>query len=139
MSTTIRPELSKKNRYWLERHRFYELKHFCLQYPLWKELYNTIDSLNPKPIEHMALSMAKAHGRPTERSAITRAFLSERMELVTQNAVRADPDLARYILEGVTNGWSYDVLNARLGVPCCKDTYYDRYRRFFWLLSADRQ
>lgn len=27
MATTIRPELSEKNPYWIERHRYYELKH----------------------------------------------------------------------------------------------------------------
>lgn len=37
MSTTIRPEVSEKNQYWIEKHRYYELKHFCLQY---KELYS---------------------------------------------------------------------------------------------------
>lgn len=31
MSTTIRPELSEKNQYWLDKHRYYELKHFCLK------------------------------------------------------------------------------------------------------------
>ena len=31
MATMIRPELSEKNPYWIERHRYYELKHFCLQ------------------------------------------------------------------------------------------------------------
>lgn len=39
MGTIIRPELSEKNKYWLEKHRYYELKHFCLQYPLWKQAY----------------------------------------------------------------------------------------------------
>lgn len=33
MGTNIRPELSNKSPYWIERHRYYELKHFCLQYP----------------------------------------------------------------------------------------------------------
>lgn len=28
MSTTIRPELSEKNQYWIDKHRYYELKHF---------------------------------------------------------------------------------------------------------------
>ena len=35
MSTDIRPEISPNNKYWIEKHRYYELKHFCLQYPLW--------------------------------------------------------------------------------------------------------
>ena len=36
-------------------------------------------------------------------------------------------------------GISYDHLKARTGIPCCKDVYYDLYRRFFWLLSKERQ
>ena len=32
MGTTLRAELSEKNPYWIEKHRYYELKHFCLQY-----------------------------------------------------------------------------------------------------------
>lgn len=44
MSKSLRhPELSEKNPYWIERHRYYELKHFCLQYPLWKKMYEAID------------------------------------------------------------------------------------------------
>ena len=45
MGTTIRPELSEKNPYWIERHRYYELKHFCLQYPIWKKAYAALDGL----------------------------------------------------------------------------------------------
>lgn len=42
MSTSIRPELSPKNCYWIEKHRYYELKHFCLQYPTWRRKYNSL-------------------------------------------------------------------------------------------------
>ena len=31
MGTTIRPELSEKNPYWIERHRYYELKDLSLR------------------------------------------------------------------------------------------------------------
>ena len=30
------PDISKKNPYWIDRERYYELKHFCLQYRYWK-------------------------------------------------------------------------------------------------------
>ena len=43
MGTTIRPELSEKNPYWIEKHRYYELKHFCLQYPIWRKAYSVLD------------------------------------------------------------------------------------------------
>ena len=44
MGTTLRAELSEKNPYWIEKHRYYELKHFCLQYPIWKKAYSALDS-----------------------------------------------------------------------------------------------
>lgn len=50
MSTTIHPELSKKNEYWIEKHRYYELKHFCLQYPIWKEAYQSLDGLEARHV-----------------------------------------------------------------------------------------
>lgn len=45
MATLIRPELSLNNKYWIDRHRFYELKHFCLQYKSWKKSYEALNEL----------------------------------------------------------------------------------------------
>lgn len=45
MGTDIRAEVSTKNRYWIEKHRYYELKHFCLQYSQWKKMYVSLDGL----------------------------------------------------------------------------------------------
>ena len=39
MGTVITPEISEKNEYWISRHRYYELKHFCLQYKEWVKSY----------------------------------------------------------------------------------------------------
>ena len=47
MGTSIRPEVSSKKEYWLSRHRYYELKHFCLQYPEWKRNYRALDGFAP--------------------------------------------------------------------------------------------
>ena len=138
MSTTIRPELSEKNKYWIERHRYYELKHFCLQYPIWKKAYLSLDGLAKRPND-LALFPARQHlGDPTAKCAEARIFYSDRMDMVEQVATATEPELAKYILQSVTNGLSYDILKARLEIPCCKDVYYDLYRRFFWLLNKER-
>ena len=135
MATTIRPELSGKNKYWLEKHRYYELKHFCLQYPTWKKARENIDSFN-RPQEDMTIfSNTNSHSDPTARCAVARAFYSERMEMIEQTAIAADADLYVGILRAVTKGESFEYLKARLEIPCGRDMYYDRYRRFFWLLS----
>ena len=58
--------------------------------------------------------------------------------MIEHTARQADPELADYILKGVTEGLSYDIIKARMNVPCCKDVYYDKYRKFFWLLNKVR-
>ena len=55
MATVLRPELSSKNKYYIDKHRYYELKHFCLQYTEWKKSYSAFDdtSLPLSMIEHI--------------------------------------------------------------------------------------
>lgn len=138
MGTTIRPELSEKNQYWIEKHRYYELKHFCLQYPIWKKAYLSLDGLAKRPNDLALFSNQQHLSDPTARCIEARMFYIDRMEMVKQVATETEPELADYILQAVTNGLSYDILKARLEIPCCKDVYYDLYRRFFWLLNKER-
>lgn len=139
MSTTIRPELSEKNRYWLDRHRYYELKHFCLQYPNWKKAYLALDGFAKQSSNLSVFSNNKNVSDPTAKCAEAKIYYLKRMDLLAKVAAETDPELGHYIFEAVTNGFSYDVLKARLDVPCCKDVYYDLYRRFFWILSKMRE
>jgi hypothetical protein len=139
MGTTIRPELSERNKYWIERHRYYELKHFCLQYPIWKKAYAALDGLSGRPLDLAAIARTNAAGDPTGKCVEARSFFFERMEMVEQTAVAAAAELSCYILEAVTEGVSYESLRARAGIPCCKDTYFGLYRRFFWLLNKERR
>lgn len=139
MSTDIRPELSEKNKYWIDRHRYYELKHFCLQYPIWKKAYSEIDSMSKTNYETPLELKSQNAGSPVERCADKRLFYSERIELIDRTAIDTSPELSRYILKAVTEGYSYDYLRTTMDIPCCKDTYYELYRRFFWLLSEARK
>ena len=75
---------------------------------------------------------------PTSRYAIARTYYADRMNMLERVANFTNPELAKYLLKGITEGWSYDILKARLNIPCCKDIYYDLYRRFFWLLDKER-
>ena len=68
----------------------------------------------------------------------TRTYYSKKMQTIEQVAKDADTYLWQYILKAVTEGLSYTYLKTKLGIPCGKDMYYDRYRRFFWLLSELR-
>lgn len=139
MGTNIRPELSEKNKYKIEKHRYYELKHFCLQYPIWKKAYAALDGLSRRPSDLEIFSETKSCSDPTANCAIAKTFYSERIDMVERTALKTDPELANFILKAVTEELSYDHMKSRLDIPCCKDTYYNRYRKFFWLLNKERQ
>lgn len=134
MSTTIRPEISSSNKYWISRHRYYELKHFCLQYPEWKKQYNAEKEAWRKKI-FPEIHKDSTYGDPTMFKAMTLYELDSKITLVEKAAIEADRELASYILKAVTEGRSFAYLKSRLEMPCERDMYYDRYRRFFYILS----
>lgn len=138
MGTTIRPEVSMKNKYWIDKHRHYELKHFCLQYPRWKKLYNYLNDtsiITPKLYE---VRNKNKKVDLTASLATDKAYYLEKIDLIEETAMESDRDLYPYILKGITEGLSYTYLKTIMNMPCGKDMYYDRYRRFFWLLSSKR-
>lgn len=140
MSTVLRAELSKRNPWYISKHRYYELKHFCLQYNELTKRYSQIVSevhttsvinTNTKNDYENTLDI-------TSKSAFEAAKISEQIDIIRRSAYEADETLCDYILKGVTKGYSYDYLHMMENIPCGKDTYYDRYRKFFWLLDKKR-
>lgn len=138
MSTVIRAVLSSKNKYWIDKHRYYELKHFCLQYSTWRREYAEIDGISSVPLDPVIFSRSNIPSDPTYRLTENRLRLAKKLELIEQTAIEADPELASYILIAVTEELSYSHLKTKLDIPCSRDMYYDRYRRFFWLLDKIR-
>lgn len=135
MGTLIRPEISVKNKYWLPKHRYYELKHFCLQYPEWKKNYNCLDGLPSRSsivTEHVGGGMLS---NPTAIYAEARIYYKDRIDMVEKAAAEAAGDLHALLLKAVTEGLSYEVTSP----PCCKEVWYAAYRRFFWLLDKARK
>lgn len=137
MSTVVRAKLSEKNKYWIDKHRHYELKHFCLQYPIWKKAYAAITELSASSI----LERIAPNNTPsdlTAKCAMRKTYYSNKIKLIEWAAKEADEELYFYILKAVTEGLSYTHLRTKLDMPCGRDMYYDRYRRFFWLLDKER-
>lgn len=129
----LKSELSEKSKYWISRHRYYELKHFCLQYPEWRRLYADLEFKMEGNIGDGVASSTISD--PTAKLGQMRADLKRAMELVERCALEADPILGKYVLKGVTRGITFVRLQTMEEIPCGKDLYYDCYRRFFWLLS----
>ena len=134
----MRPELSKKNKYWIDKNRYYELKYYCLQYPLWKKAYEQLDAIHTTSFDLIRVQDGSIRDY-VALCAEERSVYLDRICTIEKAARDADPYLASYILKAVTEGLSFTYLKARLEIPCSRDTYYDRYRRFFWLLDRKRQ
>lgn len=139
MGTVLRPELSVNNQYWIEKHRYYELKHFCLQYPFWKKACSSLDGWRYNKADMNVYSVDHRITDPTAECVELRARYKEKMNIVEKVAVIAAGDLHCYILKGITEGVSYDCIKAKLEIPCCKEKYYEMYRKFFYLLSKEKE
>lgn len=138
MATVIRAKISEKNKYWIDKHRYYELKHFCLQYGEWRKAYAVCCETIVFASKFEEMSSTNVHSDLTAKYAMKRAQYADRIKMIEQAAKEADEFLYPYILRAVTEGLSYTYLKSKLEIPCGRDMYYDRYRRFFWLLSEAR-
>lgn len=133
----VKATISKKNLYWISRHRYYELKHFCLQYPEWVKERNNIDGLQKTQTNNIKID-SSAISNPTENSAEKREYYNNRIHLVEEASKKSDMIIGIFILKGVTEGISYNYLRNQLNIPCSRDVYYDLYRKFFWILNKTR-
>ena len=138
MATVIRPVISENSKYYIDKHRYYELKHFCLQYKEWKKDYEACNEaiIFASTVDRMPSGNVTSD--LTAKYALKKVQYAERIGIIEKAAKEADDFLYPYILKAVTEGLSYTYLKTRLDIPCGKDMYYDRYRRFFWILSELR-
>ena len=122
-------------KYGISSHRFLELYHHCLQYNEWKEeLKYKRDTVHSADVSRGFVRCDNSDA--TQSLAMRREELSRRCELIEQVAREADADLYQYILKAVTNeNITYNYLQMNHNIPCGKDMYYDRRKRFYWLLS----
>lgn len=136
MGTNIRTELSKDNKYYISKDRFLELKHFCLQYPEWKAKYADCNSMvyyGAREIRSTDIPDPVAH------AVELREKYFRLMEMVEQTAIAADSDLYEWLIRAVGFGISYTTLRTKYDMPAGRDMFYDRYRKFFWLLDKVRE
>lgn len=131
MCTVIRSNVSKKNPYYISKHRYYELKHHCLQYSEWMHELAKIHSLSLIKTPSIEKSVSiNQHDRVSDIATIE-ASITMQIECINQCCKIAGGDIEEWIFKAVTQGKSYAILNP----PCSKGYFYKRYREFFWILS----
>lgn len=130
--------LSKNSPKYIDKHRLGELRHFCLQYDLFRKEYA---ALYNKGVSASVISLSRqpiSNDSKAEKLAMRLALLDEKMLLITKTAhdVCSDfPALAEYLITDVTEGYGWKKLKARYNVPCGRDEYYKRKWDFYLLLN----
>lgn len=137
MGTVLAPQLSQRNKYYIPKHRMYELKHYCMQYHYWVTALADIDFIQTHDLSYASIK-STVISNPTADIAEIRDKLISKIEMVEKCSKLTDPVIGRYILVGVSEGWGYDKLKLWKDIPCSKPTYYKLYRKFFWLLDKQK-
>lgn len=137
MSTDIRPEISENNEFYISKERYYELKHFCLQYKEWKKALLAIDGINTSCLPKFSKNRYKES--PVEKIIIAREHYKNLIQMVEDAARKADEEIHEFILLAVTENVSCSSLIAKYDMPCGKDKFYSAYRKFFYHLSLSRE
>lgn len=134
MGTKIRPVLSRRNKYYIDKHRYYELKHFCMQYDEWVKTYNAINNISSSS----SIMIVKNNNMVKDNTAdiaIRKCYYLDRINMVEAAAKFSDEELYKYIIKAVTKNLPYESLD----IPLCRSAYYERYRKFFYKLNILRK
>lgn len=133
MSTIIRAKISTSNPYYISKHRYYELKHHCLQYPEWKQEIAKLRTRSLIQAHSIKISTDARVIDKTAEMGLVGAYMASLVTTVDKCCEIAGGDISDYIHIAVTQGKSYSVLNP----PCGKEYFYKKYRQFFWLLDKE--
>lgn len=135
MSTLIRPEISRKKDEWISKHRYYELKHFSLQYPEWKrKLADRTYILGSSVAGTAKKSQIEFHDPTFENVSVSETY-QRNIEIVEKACEMASHEFKLYLLLVLTEGVTYEYLKMVKGMPCGRSSFYKMYRKAFWNLD----
>lgn len=138
MSTDISPEISKRSKWWIPRERYYELKHFSMQYPEWKKVLANKLYLSSTSVVEVNGGQIEFKD-PVSGIASEAEYYLKLVEMVEACSEAADMDISRWILKAVTTGVPYENLRSMDDIPCGRTKFYEAYRKYFWLLDKCRR
>ncbi len=132
--SSLRTKLSLKSANYISKHRYLELKHFCLQYPEWKKELASISHGASASLIKISGSQVEFND-PTFDISNKMSRLEEKIELVEGACEAVDLELQLYLLEAVTKGISYEYLRSVKTIPCGRRQFYEKYREVFKVLD----
>lgn len=117
--------------------RYKELCGFCEQYPEWKEALKRMGvGIKAQAMDGMPHGTGTSD--PTALIALRRSEIEERINLIERVAAEADKEFAKQIILNVCYEMPYYQLNMSHGLHISRNSFYNRRRKFFYLLSKKR-
>lgn len=122
-------------RYKLSKFEFGYAKWFSLKYPEWLDEYNTLkDSVKAITYDTEGHGSGRVNDTTGELAA-KRAELRRKMLLIENAAFDAGGDIGEFILKSVIyEHTTFEDMKA-IGLPCERTMFYDRRRKYYYLLS----
>lgn len=133
-------KMSYEGKYKLSRSEYNAAKWYAYRFNEWLDEYNSLkDSVSAISYENADMPHAvNKTSNPTETLAERRAVLREKMDRITRICQTAGGDLSDYLFKAVVNeNVTYSTLKALMDIPCSANTFYDRRRKFYWLLAKE--
>lgn len=123
-------------KYVLTKEEFLSAKYYALRYNQWLKEYNMLkDSVGAVVSDGMPHAINNI-ANPTERLAVRRAELRTRMQIVEEAAMESDPEIGKYIMiMATTPEMTFDRMKAMYNMPCERSMFYERRRKFYYILS----
>ncbi|MBQ0113866.1 MAG: hypothetical protein KBT03_12110 [Bacteroidales bacterium] len=106
-----------------------------MKYREWKDEYKNLENTLSSP-GYDNMPHGSGISKPTEDDGIKKAELDIKITLIEQTVREADKEMYRWLLKAVTQeGITYNYLKQIMDIPFSRNTFYDRRRRFYYLLS----
>lgn len=119
----------KSKRWWISEAESRLAYAYALMYYEWLAEYHALAGIVQQDKDTERMQSA------TERDGLRRQALAERLEMIDQTLIETDADLYQWLKMAVTSrGIGYDAMAGK-GIPCSDTTFYDRRRKFYYLLS----
>ena len=120
--------------YGISKNRYAELKAFCLQY---EEKKSKI-KYGISAVQYDGQPKAHNAGSQTERQAMDNVIYTKDCAMIEEAAIRANPEIWRYIVKSVTLGLSYEFVeydNEQGKIPMCRRDFYGTRKKFYAILN----
>ena len=125
---------SKNSKYYLPKHTYLHVLHWCLQYKDWAaELSVLPDSSKAITYDNERVQTSNSSD-PTQDTAVSRAEISEKMKILETTIREVDEGIYEYLLLAIGYGFTEYQLKEKK-MPCGHRYFSERRQQVYYLMS----